>query len=199
MKNFNMPEMISPTLETDEIERLYESMKNVVSQEDADCFMEEVPLTIHSTAQARAEWVEKVSMLLEKKYDTNTIKKIRQGCYCNENGKLEESAKALRELYVSLDCDIHKFIAALNEHGAGWYMEENCLYTKMLSCPCPMLEKAEISSSLTWCHCTAGYNKKFFGIVFALSVEAEIVHSIRQGFDECLVRITFPSGFLTNE
>lgn len=32
-------------------------------------------------------------------------------------------------------------IAALNEQGAGWYIEDNYLYTKMFSCPCPMLEK----------------------------------------------------------
>lgn len=119
MKNFNMPEIISPTLEADEMKRLY-------------------------------------------------IKQIRQGCYCNENGKIEESANSLRELYVSLGGDMHKFINALNEQGAGWYIEDTYLYTKMFSCPCPMLEKTKIDSSLTWCHCTAGYGKRFL-VLFLMS------------------------------
>lgn len=192
MKNYNMPERISPILEADEMERLYESIKEVTSKEEADNVIKEIPLAINSTPEERAEWVEKLSTLLEKKFDVHTIKQIRQGCYCNENGKLEESANSLRELYVSLGCDIHKFIATLNEQGAGWYVEDNCLYTKMFSCPCPMLEKTKIVPSLTWCHCTGGYGKKFFGIVFDVQVEAEIVHSMRQGFDECLVRLTLP-------
>uniref|UniRef100_UPI004055C605 DUF6144 family protein n=1 Tax=Acetatifactor sp. TaxID=1872090 RepID=UPI004055C605 len=192
MKNFNMPEVVSPTLEADEMERLYESIKNAVSKEEADNVVKAIPLANNSTPEERAEWVEKLSELLEMKFDTNTIKQIRQGCYCTENGKLEESANSLRELYVSLDCNIHNFIDTLNEQGAGWYIEDGYLYIKMFNCPCPMLEKTKIVSSLTWCHCTAGYGKKFFGIVFDVDVEAEIVHSMRQGFDECLVRLALP-------
>lgn len=192
MKNFHMPDIISPTLEADEMGRLYESIKVVISKEDADDIVNDLPIAVNSTPEERAEWVEKMSVLLEKRFDVDTIKQIRQGCYCNESGKLEESANALRKLYVSLDCDVHKFMNALNEQGAGWYIEDGYLYTKMFSCPCPMLEKARIDTSLTWCHCTAGYGKKFFGIVFDVPVEAEIIHSMKQGFDECLVRLTLP-------
>lgn len=192
MKNFHMPEIVSPTLEADELARLHESIKNIVSKEEADNVIMAIPLAINSTPEERAEWVEQLTELLEEKYDTDTINRIRQGCYCNENGKLEESANALRQLYVSLDCNLQKFMATLNEQGAGWYIEDNYLYTKMFSCPCPMLEKSKIVASLTWCHCTSGYGKKFFGIVFDAPVEAEIVHSMRQGFDECLVRLTLP-------
>lgn len=52
-----------------------------------------------------------------------------------------------------------------------------------------MLEKAKETSSLTWCHCTAGYNKKLFEIVFEMPIDVEVIHSIRQGFDCCLLRI----------
>jgi len=51
------------------------------------------------------------------------------------------------------------------------------------------LEKSPISNSLTWCHCTAGYTKRFFELAFDMAVEAEIIHSMRQGYDECLVSI----------
>ena len=48
------------------------------------------------------------------------------------------------------------------------------------------VRKSKNSNSLTWCHCTAGYNKKLFEIVFEKPVYVEIVQSIRQGFDFCL-------------
>ena len=194
MKKHHMPEFISSTLEVDELKRLYESIKSVVSEDVAENIINEIPITIGSSPEVRAEWVEKMSALLEEKFEMDTIKKIRQGCYCNENGKLEESANELRKLYVSLDCDICKFVEVINESGAGWYFEGDYLYVTMVSCPCPMLEKSKIVNSLTWCHCSAGYAKKFWEIVFDVPVEAEIVHSMRQEFDECLVRLEVATG-----
>ncbi len=196
MKNFHMPEIISPTLEAEELERLHKSITLIRSKEEADHIVKSLPLSNNSSPEERAEWVENLSILLEDTYDTNTIKQIRQHCYCTENGTLEKSANSLKELFHSCDNNIHKFIDTLNEGGAGWYLEGQDLYTKMFSCPCPMLEKSEISDSLTWCHCTSGYGKHFFGIVFGISVDAEIVHSMRQGFDECLVKITLPQDFI---
>lgn len=95
-------------------------------------------------------------------FDVNTVKAIRQNCYCNENGRLEETAKELK-----------------------------LLYTKMFTCECPMLEETALSQSLTWCQCTAEYNKKLFELVFEAPVDEEILQSIRQGFDYCLLRVTF--------
>ena len=190
MKNYNKLEVISPALEIDEVKRLYESIKHVASIEEADNIIEKIPLAMNSTPEERAEWVEKLSEVLEETFDESTIKQIRQRCYCNENGKLEESANALKEIYNSCNRDLYKFIDVLNESGAGWYIEDGFLYTKMFSCPCPMLEKAFISNSLTWCHCTAGYTKRFFELAFDMAVEAEIIHSMRQGYGECLVKVS---------
>ena len=191
MRNFSMPEHISPTLELDELMRLKRSLETTVSKESSDSVMFELPLTPNSTPAERAEWVEKLSSLLENRFDGNIVKEIRQNCYCNENGRLEDTAKELKRLYKSLNKDLHRFVSALNKNGAGWYIEENQLYTKMFTCECPMLEEAALSQSLTWCHCTAGYNKKLFELVFETPVDVEILQSIRQGFDYCLVRVTF--------
>ncbi len=191
MKNFSMPEQISPTLEIDELMRLKHSLEKNVSREAAESIIKEIPLSINSTPDIRAEWVEKLSAILENRFDKETVKNIRQECYCNENGRLEDTANNLKQLYLSLDKDLHRFVNALNENGAGWFIKDNQLYTKMFSCECPMLERAKNSNSLTWCHCTAGYNKKLFEIVFEKPVYVEIVQSIRQGFDFCLLRITF--------
>lgn len=191
MKNFSMPEHISPTLELDELMRLKCSLETTVSKEASDRVMSELPLTLNSTPAERAEWVEKLSSLLENRFDGNTVKALRQNCHCNENGRLEDTARELKQLYASLDKDLHRFVAALNENGAGWYIEGNQLYTKMFICECPMLEEAALSQSLTWCHCTAGYSKKLFELVFETPVDVEILQSIRQGFDCCLLRVRF--------
>lgn len=191
MKNFSMPEQISPTLELDELMRLKHSLESMVSKELAENIMSELSLTINSTPSIRAEWVEKLSTILESMFDKETIKTIRQGCYCNENGRLEETANNMKKLYLSLNKDLNGFVNAINESGAGWIIKDNQLYTKMFLCECPMLEKVEISKSLTWCHCTAGYNKKLFEIVFERPVDVEVLQSIRQGFDFCLLKVTF--------
>ena len=104
MKNFHMPEIISPTLEAKELERLHKSITLIRSKKEADHIVSSLPLSNDSTPEERAAWVENLSILLEDTYDTNTIKQIRQHC-----------------------------------------------------------------------HCTSGYGKHFFGIVFGISVDAEIV------------------------
>lgn len=145
MKNFSMPEYISSTLELDELMRLKCSLEAIVSKEASDRIVSELPLTLNSTPAERAEWVEKLSSLLENRFDENTVKAIRQKCHCNENGRLEDTAMELKQLYVSFDKDLHRFVAALNENGAGWYIEGNQLYTKMFICECPMLEEAPLT------------------------------------------------------
>ncbi len=191
MEKFSMPEQVSATLESDEIMRLKHSLETTVSKEDAGQIMSELSLPVNSSPEVRAEWVDKLSTLLESRFDEHTIKKIREKCYCNENGRLEDTAESLKALYLSHNKDLYRFVNALNGNGACWYIKDNQLYTKMFSCECPMLEKAKNTSSLTWCHCTAGYNKKLFEIVFETPVDVEIIHSIRQGFDFCLLKVTF--------
>ncbi len=191
MKNFSMPKYVSPTLEADEMLRLKQSLGMTVSKEMVDNIISKLPLGVNSTPIERAKWVENLSVLLENTFDEDTVKAIRQNCYCNENGRLEATAKMMKQLYLSLNRDLNRFVNALNENGASWYIQDNQLYTKMFTCECPMLEEAKISNSLTWCHCTAGYNKKLFETVFEVPIEVEVLHSIRQGFEYCLLRITF--------
>ena len=86
MKNFSMPEQVSPTLEIDGLMRLNRSLEKNVSREVAESIMKEIPLSVNSTSDIRAEWVEKLSAVLENRFDKKTAKNIRQECYCNENG-----------------------------------------------------------------------------------------------------------------
>ena len=191
MDHFSTPEHISPTLESEEWTRLEKSLRMTVSEGIAEKIMSELPLTNHSTPTERAAWVENMSAILENTFDEKTVKEIRRNCSCNENGRLEETAGVLKEIYSSAGRDLSRFVEAVNERGANWYIEEEKLFTRMEVCECLMLEAAKVSGSLTWCHCTAGYNKKLFEAVFERPVEVEVVHSIRQGFDECLLKISF--------
>ena len=81
-----MPEQVSPTLEIDGLMRLNRSLEKNASREVAESIMKEIPLSVNSTSDIRAEWVEKLSAILENRFDKKTAKNIRQECYCNENG-----------------------------------------------------------------------------------------------------------------
>ncbi|WP_195267237.1 DUF6144 family protein [Eubacterium sp. 1001713B170207_170306_E7] len=190
MKNFSMPETVSPFLEQEELERLSQSLEKNVSREAAEALVRRVPLRPGATPKERAEWVNRLSEELEASFDRETIIKIRMGCHCNENGRLEETAEAFRALYQSNGQNLERFVSHLNKSGAGWRIKGDALYTKMFTCECPMLEKAEPSPSLTWCYCTAGYSKAFFEAVFERPVEVELLQTIKQGHDCCLLKIT---------
>jgi len=64
-----MPEQVSPTLEIDELMRLKHSLEKNVSREAAESIIKEIPLSINSTPDIRAEWVEKLSAILENRFD----------------------------------------------------------------------------------------------------------------------------------
>ena len=173
MKNFNMPDFVSPTLEQEEMERLKKSLTKHISKKDAEEFLALIPLDVNAGADQRGLWVENMCRALEDHFDKEEIIEIRKDCYCDENGRLQ----------------VANMVAVLNESGAGWYMEGKVLYTKMFVCECPMLEQGRIHQSLTWCHCTAGYSKALFEHIFERPVEVEVLQSIKQGFDYCLMRV----------
>ena len=148
MKNFSMPETVSPFLEQEELERLSQSLEKNISREEAEAFLRRVPLRPGAAPEERARWVERLSE------------------------------------------DLARFVSHLNESGAGWSIKGGALYTRMFTCECPMLERAGTSPSLTWCYCTAGYSKAFFEAVFERPVEVELLQTIKQGHDCCLLKVT---------
>lgn len=79
MQNFSMPDKVSPTLELDELARLKYSLGKNISKEFTESIIAELPLTLNSTPDMRAEWVEKLSTILENRFDEKTIKKFVKG------------------------------------------------------------------------------------------------------------------------
>ncbi len=53
------------------------------------------------------------------------------GCYCNENGKLDESKEFIRNIYKSSNT-MTDFVNKMNEFGAGWYIEDEYLFNRLV-------------------------------------------------------------------
>ena len=83
MKNFSMPETVSPFLEQEELERLSQSLEKNVSREEAEAFLRRVPLRSGAAPEERARWVERLAEELETNFDQETLVKIIMGCHCN--------------------------------------------------------------------------------------------------------------------
>ncbi len=174
-----------------EADKLYDNILKHINHETAKKIAYGFDIDTISNGSEKEDWVKYVSSELEKRFDEQTIKKIRMGCYCNENGKLDQSKEFIRNVYKS-SSSIKDFVDKMNEHGAGWYIEDGKLFTKYFSCPCPMLDKVGELPSKTWCYCTIGYNKQIFEYAFDCEVDIELVESIKTGSSQCLMKVTLP-------
>lgn len=185
--------------------QLYESLARSTDVKTAGDIAFGLNLAPDASAEQRAAWVRHVITELEKRFDAATIKRIRLGCYCDEAERPEKckengylcADKALftkvrdwlRDLYAASNC-LEEFVAKANTENLGWYVQGGELYTKFFECECPMLEAVGQLPTFTWCWCTAGYSKRLFEAVFGHPVDLEILHSIRQGHEFCLMKVT---------
>ena len=185
--------------------QLYKNILRFADGQTAHDIAHGLPLVPDASAEQRAAWVLRVIGALEARFSPDVIKKIRLGCYCNEE-EVPEKCKSTgylcadRELFASVrdwlkglyesSGSMEEFVSRANTQHLGWYVENGELYTKFFECECPMLENVGQLPSFTWCYCTAGYGKRLFEAVFGYPVELEIIHSIRQGHDFCLMKVT---------
>ncbi len=148
-----------------------------------------VALPLSAAKEQRVEWIAHISSELARKFDENTIKTIRMGCYCTEASKFEETKAWIKALYLESE-NMAEFVAKMNAKAAGWYLEGGALYTKFFFCECPMLEGIGTLPTKTWCYCTVGYSKALFEDIFGYAVEVELLQSIKTGSDICLMKVT---------
>lgn len=123
-------------------EKLFANVKQYATLELAQHIAYGKPLPEDATDAQCAEWVAHVAQELEANFDAPTIKQIRQGCYCREEGKLDENKQWLAGIYKQSG-SVTEFVDKVNAHGAGWYMAEGALYTKYFDCSCPLLQGVE--------------------------------------------------------
>ncbi|WP_432408718.1 DUF6144 family protein [Wukongibacter sp. M2B1] len=171
-----------------EAKKLYKNIEKYSISDVAHKIAFGIDLPPSPTRSEKKKWVEFISCELEKSFDKHTIKNIRMGCHCTENGKLDEAKEFIKNIY-STAISMEDFVDKMNEHSAGWYIKDGYLFTKYFSCPCPMLEGVEMLATKTWCYCTVGYNKEIFEYVFDCEVDIELIESIKMGDKQCLMRI----------
>ena len=172
-----------------EAKKLYDNILKHSNHETAEKIAYGIDLTPTSSDYEKEAWVKSVASELEKHFDEQTIKDIRLGCFCNEDGKLDQSKEFISSIYKA-SSSIKDFVNKMNEYGAGWYIEDGNLFTKYFSCPCPMLEKISDLPTKTWCYCTIGYNKQIFEYAFDCEVDIELIESIKTGSSQCLMKVT---------
>jgi hypothetical protein len=172
-----------------EVGKLYRNIQKFVDDEAAAEISRAAPLSAGAGDAEKAMWVTGISDGLERRFDEATIKSIRMGCHCDEEGRLPEMKQWLRGLYRE-SSSLAEFVGKVNRHGAGWYMEDGAIYTKFLTCECYMVQGVEHLDTKTWCYCTVGYTRGLFEHVFGQPVESELVQSIKMGSEYCLVKVT---------
>lgn len=172
-----------------EVGKLYRKILEFDDDAAAGEISRAAPLSADADATEKAAWVAAISAGLEKRFDEPTIKSIRMGCHCNEEGRLPEMKQWLRGLYRE-SSSVDEFVDKVNAHGAGWYMEDGAIYTKFLTCECYMVQSVEHLDTRTWCYCTEGYTRELFEYVFEQPVESELVQSIKMGHEYCVVKVT---------
>lgn len=81
-----------------------------------------------------------------------------------------------------------------------WLREKDEAAKRYLACHCPMAREALKGGSVEidplWCHCSAGFAKQKFEVLFGREVEAEVVESVFAGDDRCRFAIIVPDEYL---
>lgn len=172
----------------EEKRKLYENIAKHSSAEIAQEITFGLKLQSSLASNESEQWVRHVCTELEKHFDEQTIKIIRSGCYCGEDGHLEKAKEFIKNIY-DISTSMEDFVERMNERKAGWYLQDGYLFTKYFSCPCKMLDSIETLPTKTWCFCTVGYNKVIFEHVFNCEVDVELLESIKMGNSQCLMKI----------
>jgi len=151
-----------------------------------------------STSKSKiAKWVKEAMDKLDTLVDEKTRFQIMENCGYNcsvVNKRVIEKAKARRNKYKS----INEFLEAEQRNPmTGTRLERNGnflyqfympqLYTRPMRCYCSLLRglPADEKVSLTYCHCSKGFVKKFWEGVLERPVKVELIESVVSGAPEC--------------
>ena len=151
-----------------------------------------------STSKSKiAKWVKEAMDKLDTLVDEKTRFQIMENCGYNcsvVNKRVIEKAKARRNKYKS----INEFLEAEQRNPmTGTRLERNGnflyqfympqLYTRPMRCYCSLLRglPAGEKVSLTYCHCSKGFVKKFWEGVLERPVKVELIESVVSGAPEC--------------
>ena len=139
------------------------------------------------------EAVNKLDTLADKKVRFQIMESCGYNCSAVNKGLIEK-AKAKRNKYK----DIEEFLEAEQRNpmtGTRLERKGNVLhqfytpksYTRPVRCYCSLLRAlpADQKVSLTYCHCSKGFVKKFWEGVLEKAVKVELIKSAVSGAEEC--------------
>lgn len=154
-------------------------------------------ITATSSKSKIANWVKGVMERLDTLVDEKTRIQVMENCGYScavVNKRVMEKAKARRKKYKSID----EFLEAEQRNpmtGTRLVREGDVMYqfytphsyTRPMRCYCSLLRglPADERISLTYCHCSKGFVKKFWEGVLERPVKVELIQSVVSGAQEC--------------
>ena len=108
-------------------------------------------------------------------------------CACGpELGK----GKKMKELYEK-ESDPQVFVEKVNKLNQGFTLEYDGAYFYLIypQCYCSCVKRIEQTLPQAWCYCTLGYTEKMFSYIMDKEVKAELLGSVKMGFDCCRIKI----------
>ena len=163
---------------------------NVVEEFSNKKLAEKIVYSDNEIEETDNEWVQSTMSKLERYFDDTLIEKIRMKCQCGYG--IDEKIELLNTIIKS-SSNIREFAVNNLAKKAGLYLENDELFLKFDSCPCPMLKDVEKLETNTWCKCTQGYTKTLFEKAFKCKVDVELIKSIKMSDCVCLQKIKISS------
>lgn len=168
--------------------RLVESLKKNVSEKVAKEFEEQYPLSASANIQKKYEWANNACIFLEEHCDSDTIRKIREGCKCNDGKSIANKMKK----YLKNADSIEAFVLAFSQNetfAALEYIAENKIHFCYPECYCSCVKHVPKQLSKTWCYCTVGNAKGVFEELFEKQVKITLLESIKSGASQCVMEV----------
>ncbi len=84
--------------------------------------------------------------------------------------------------------DLDDLLARLNEAdigGGSLERDGDTIAGSYASCPCPLVNTAQVPISATYCECSCGWYQELFETFLGRSVQVELVDSIAHGAESC--------------
>ncbi len=160
-------------------------------------------ITEKTDKKKTAEWVKQAIDKLDTLVNEDAKIRIMENCgynCANVNKKVIQRAKARRKKFRSLD----EFLAAEQKKpisGTRLERKGNTLtqfytpraFTRPMRCYCSLFRGLPENEtvSITYCHCSKGFAKKFWEGVLERSVKVDLIHSAISGASECKFVIRF--------
>jgi predicted hydrocarbon binding protein len=146
------------------------------------------------TPVSRASFIKKLMNTLLAKNSESVARRVMLGCgymmrdgvsHCINEHKIKRT-KMLFEKYK----DLKDFLKQLGNQGGGKFRREsNSIIAVYHRCYCGSVSKTRDDIPLAYCYCGAGWYKRLFEEVLGRPVRVEVLQSIANGADRCVLRI----------